>query len=199
VLLRRGDQTEAIRAETVLWAAGVQASPLSAALAQASGAKLDRAGRIAVQPDLSLPGFPNVFVIGDMALCVGPDGQPVPGVAPAAMQQGAYVAKLLERRLRGESIAPFKYRHRGSMAIIGRSSAVADLGKLRFDGFLAWLAWLFLHLIQLVEFESRVLVLIQWTWNYFTRNRAARLITGDGTSDDRARQAPRAPISLSTP
>jgi NADH dehydrogenase len=178
VTVRAGGRDEEIRAETVLWAAGVDASPLGAALARATGAGLDRAGRVAVEPDLSLPGHPEVFVIGDLALCRGSAGKPVPGVAPAAIQQGTYVARLLVRRLRGEQVPPFRYKDRGSMAIIGRSAAVADLGFARFDGWLAWLAWLFLHLVELIEFENRLLVLVQWAWDYFTRNRAARLITG---------------------
>jgi NADH dehydrogenase len=175
VTVRAGDCDETIRAETVLWAAGVDASPLGGVLARATGAALDRSGRVAVQADLSLPGHPEVFVIGDLALCRGPDGKPVPGVAPAAMQQGVYVAQLLARRLRGEVVPPFRYKDRGSLAIIGRSAAVADLGVARFDGWLAWFAWLFLHLVELIEFENRMLVLVQWAWDYFTRNRSARL------------------------
>jgi NADH dehydrogenase len=181
VTVRAGGQSEVIPTHTVLWAAGVQASPLGRLLAEATGAKLDRAGRVIVNPDLSLPGRPEIFVIGDLAHCVGADGKQLPGVAPAAMQQGAYVARLIERRLRGEATPPFRYRDYGSMATIGRSAAVADFGWLRLSGLLAWLAWLFVHLLKLVGFQNRVLVLMQWAWNYLTRNRAARLITGDST------------------
>ena len=125
-----------------------------------------------------MPGHPEIFVIGDLAHFNDPAGKPLPGVAPVAMQQGRYVAKLIGARLRGQSLSPFAYKDRGSLATIGRNAAVADLGWLRFGGYLAWLAWLFIHLLFLVEFENRLLVLLQWGWNYFTRNRAARLITG---------------------
>jgi len=178
VTIRSGEQTETIRAHTVLWAAGVEASPLAKALAQATGAELDRAGRIVVQPDLTLPGHPEIFALGDMANYPYPNGKPLPGVAPVAMQQGRYVADLIERRLRGAALVPFHYRDRGSMATIGRAAAVADLGWITFSGLLAWLTWLFIHIIYLIEFQNRILVLLQWAWNYFTRNRAARLITG---------------------
>lgn len=178
VTIHSGQQTETIRAHTVLWAAGVEASPLAKALAQASGAQLDRAGRITVQPDLTLPGHPEVFVLGDMANYPYQGGKPLPGLAPVAMQQGSYVADLIQRRLRGVPAVPFHYRDRGTMATIGRAAAVADLGWITFSGLLAWLAWLFIHLLYLVEFQNRFLVLFQWAWSYFTRNRAARLITG---------------------
>lgn len=177
VTLRRGQQSETIAARTVIWAAGVQASPLGAALARATGAELDRQGRVIVGPDLSVPGYPEVFVLGDLAHARQPDGRTLPGVAPVAMQQGAYAARLIRRRLCGQETPPFRYRDRGSMAVIGRSAAVAQVGKLRLHGFPAWLAWLFVHLIYLVEFENRILVLLQWGWDYFTRNRSARLIT----------------------
>lgn len=177
--IRRGDGTEEIRSETVLWAAGVEASPLGKTLANATGVPLDRAGRVIIAPDLSLPDHPNLFVIGDLAHCVGADGKPLPGVAPVAMQQGRHVADGIQKRLRNESAKPFRYFDRGSMATIGRSKAVADLGWIRFSGLLAWLAWLFIHLMYLAQFQNRVLVLFQWTFNYITGNRAARLITGE--------------------
>jgi NADH dehydrogenase len=169
---------ERIAARTVLWGAGVQASPLGRALATSAGAEVDRSGRLVVGPDCGVPGHPAIFVIGDLARCKDAAGKPLPGVAPVAMQQGRYVARLIEARLRGKSLTPFAYRDYGSMATIGRNAAVADFGRLRFGGYLAWLAWLFIHLMYLVEFENRLLVLMQWGWNYFTRNRAARLITG---------------------
>jgi NADH dehydrogenase len=169
---------ERIAARTVLWAAGVQASPLGRALAARTGASLDRSGRVIVQPDLSLPGHPEILVIGDLAHFMGDDGQPLPGVAPVAMQQGRYAARLIGVRLRGQSLAPFRYRDKGRLATIGRAAAVADFGRLRLHGFAAWIMWLFIHLLYIVEFENRLLILIQWAWNYFTRNRGARLITG---------------------
>jgi NADH dehydrogenase len=179
VTIRRGERTERIPARTVLWGAGVQASPLGRALARASGAELDRAGRVVVQPDLTLPGHPEVFVIGDLAHFRDPSGQPLPGVAPVAMQQGKYVAQFIQRRLRGGDLPPFRYRDKGSLATIGRAAAVADLGWVRISGFFAWLLWLFIHILYLVQFHNRLLVLVQWAWNYLSRNRSARLITGE--------------------
>ena len=170
--------TEQIPARTVLWAAGVQASPLGRVLEARAGAPLDRAGRVIVEPDLGLPGHPEILVIGDLAHLSGPDGKLMPGVAPAAMQQGRYAAELIRRRLVGESLPAFRYQDKGSLATIGRAAAVASIGRLRLHGFLAWVMWLFIHLLYIVEFESRLLILIQWAWNYFTRNRGARLITG---------------------
>jgi NADH dehydrogenase len=183
VTVRRGELVERIPAHTVLWAAGVLASPLGRALERATGVKLDRAGRVFVEPNLTVPGYPDIYVIGDLAsLADTKTGKPLPGVAPVAIQQGQYVARLIAARLRGQTLPPFAYRDRGSMATIGRSAAVADLGWIRFSGFFAWLAWLFVHLLYLVEFQNRLLVMVQWAWNYFTRNRAARLITGDDTA-----------------
>jgi NADH dehydrogenase len=178
VTIRRGGGSESIAGHTILWAAGVDASPLARVLARATGAALDRSGRISVEPDLSLPGHPEIFVIGDMANFSHQTGKPLPGVAPLAMQQGRYVADLIRRRLAGGTLPPFRYKDRGSMATVGRAAAVVDLGWIRFAGFFAWLTWLFVHLMYLVEFGNRVLVLIQWAANYFTRNRSARLITG---------------------
>lgn len=171
-------------ARTVLWAAGVQASPLAKALAGASGAALDRAGRISVQSDLSLSGHPEVFVLGDMAACLGEDGKPLPGIAPVAIQEGKFVARLIAAKIKGQTPPTFRYRHLGSLATIGKSSAVADVGRLHFAGFFAWMLWLFIHLMQIVAFRNRLLVLIQWSWNYVTSDRSARLITGDAPSDD---------------
>jgi NADH dehydrogenase len=177
VTVKRGNTIETIPCRTVVWAAGVRASFLGKALAQATGAKLDRNGRVLVEPDLTLPGHPEIFVIGDLAAYTYQTGKPLPGTAPVAIQQGRYVAKVIRNRLTGGPPPAFRYRDRGNMAIIGRASAVADLGRLQFSGFMAWLAWLFVHLMQLVEFENKVLVLVQWAWYYFRRNRAARLIT----------------------
>lgn len=178
VTVRAGGATEVLPCHTVLWAAGVQASSLGAILARATGAGLDRAGRISVQPDLTLPGHPEIFVIGDLANFTHQGGKPLPGVAPVAMQQGQYVARLIQARLKGQSLPPFHYRDYGNMATIGRNAAVADLGWLRISGYFAWLAWLFIHILKLIQFENRMLVMFQWAWNYLTRNRSARLITG---------------------
>lgn len=167
-----------IASRTVLWAAGVAPSRLGAILRERAGAKLDRAGRVIVEPDLTIAGHPEIFVIGDMANLTPPGDKPLPGVAPVAMQQGKYVARLIQKRLRGEPGEPFHYWNKGNLATIGRRSAVADFGALHFSGPIAWLAWLFIHLMYLVGFENRVLVLIKWMYNYFTHNRGARLITG---------------------
>jgi len=179
VTIRHGETSHCLPARTVFWAAGVQASRLGKRLADATGVSLDRAGRVLVEPDLSLRGHPEIFVIGDLASFVHQDGKPLPGVAPVAMQQGQYVAKLVHARLAGRTHPPFKYRDLGSMATIGRAAAVVDMGAIKFAGVLAWLTWLFVHLMKLVQFQNRLLVLVQWSWNYLTRNRAARLITGE--------------------
>ncbi len=178
VTVRTGETLEDIPTRTVLWGAGVKASPLAGLLAAAAGLNPDRQGRVPVQPDLSLAGHPDVYAIGDLALCVDDRGQPLPGVAPVAIQQGQHVARAVLQRLRGKPTKPFRYRDYGSMATIGRHRAVAMIGKLRFAGTMAWLLWLFIHLMYIVEFQNRVLVLVQWAWNYLTWNRNARLITG---------------------
>lgn len=168
---------ETIFAENIIWAAGVSASPLTRTL----GVELDRAGRVKVNSDLSVPGHPEVFAIGDLALVPGEDGKPVPGVSPAAMQMARHVARLIEQELvpGGESPRPpFRYRDKGMMATIGRSAAVAKLGRFEFSGFPAWLAWLGVHLIFLIGFRNKLAVLLQWTYAYFTYKRGARIITG---------------------
>jgi NADH dehydrogenase len=168
---------ETIRAANIIWAAGVDASPLTKKL----GVELDRSGRVKVNPDLTLPGHREVFVIGDMALVMQADGRPVPGVSPAAMQMGVYVSKLVGNEIRpgppnGERPS-FKYWDKGSMATIGRSAAVAWVGRFKFSGLMAWLAWLFIHLIFLVGFRNRLAVILQWAYSYFSYKRSARLIT----------------------
>jgi NADH dehydrogenase len=169
--------TEQIPARTAIWAAGVTASALAARLAEQSGAELDRAGRIAVEPDLSLPGRREVFALGDMALVRGPDDQILPGVCPVAMQQGRFAAKVVSERLRGRDAGPFRYQDKGNLATIGRAAAVADLHWIRLSGYPAWLAWLLIHIYYLIGFRNRLLVLIQWMFSFTTRGRGARLIT----------------------
>jgi len=179
-LRRKGEDGEERREEpagVILWTAGVQAPALAERLAEATGAETDRSGRIRVAPDCSIPGHPEVLVLGDMARFEGEDGHTLPGVAPVAMQQGRYAAKLVKRRLAGRPTKPFRYQDKGTLAVIGRAAAVADLGRLRFSGLLAWLLWLFIHIMYLVGFANRVLVLIQWAQAYVTRGRGARLIT----------------------
>jgi NADH dehydrogenase len=178
LVIKQGEGSENIPCRTVIWAAGVKASPLGTAIAQSTGAIVDRAGRITVEPDLSIAGHPEIFVIGDLAAYVHDTGKPLPGVAPVALQQGKYVARVIASRIKTMSMEKFHYRDRGNMAIVGHASAVADMGRLRFSGYFAWLAWLFVHLVSLIEFQNKILVLVQWGWYYFSRNRAARLITG---------------------
>ncbi len=171
------DDGEIIRAGNILWAAGVAATPLTKKL----GVELDKAGRVKVNPDLSLPGHPGIFAIGDMALVLGENGKPVPGVSPAAMQMGKHVAKIIKSEItagaKSETRPAFKYWDKGTMATIGRSAAVAWIGRFKFSGLLAWLAWLFIHLIFLIGFRNRVAVLFQWAYSYFSYKRSARIIT----------------------
>jgi NADH dehydrogenase len=200
VVVSVGGADERIPARTIVWAAGVEASPLGEDLARA-GATLDRVGRVLVEPDLTVPGHPEVFVLGDLASFRHGEKE-LPGTAPVALQQGAYAARLIGDRVRGRAgRGPFSYWNRGIMATIGRSRAVADAFGVRFWGLPAWLAWLFVHLFFLIEFENRVLVLVQWAWNYITFGRGARLITGtdaeggdvDGTPPVGDGGAPRTP------
>ncbi len=165
---------EQIRTRTVLWAAGVAATPLARTL----GVPLDRSGRVLVEPDLSIPVHPEAFVVGDMCAFLHQTGAPLPGVAPVAIQQGRAVADNVLRRLRDAPTRPFRYRDRGSMATIGRAAAVAVVGRLKLSGLVAWLAWLFVHIMFLIGFRNRFLVLFEWAWAYVTWHRGARLITG---------------------
>lgn len=164
----------ALPAAVTLWAAGVAASPLGRKL----GAPTDRAGRVLVNPDLSIPGYPEIFVIGDLASLKDEAGKLLPGVAPVAMQQGTWAAKNIMRDIHHESRLDFHYHDKGSLATIGRAAAIAQFGKVHISGFIAWLSWLFIHIMFLIGFRNRVIVLIQWAWSYFTYERGARLITG---------------------
>jgi NADH:ubiquinone reductase (H+-translocating) len=174
------DGSEHIPARTVIWAAGVTASRLARQLAEVTGAELDGAGRVTVEPDLTLPGHPEVLALGDMVRVRRPDGemQQLPGVAPVAMQQGRYAAKLVRARLEGRPIGAFRYHDKGNLATIGRARAVADLHLVRLSGFPAWLTWLVVHLWYLIGFQNRLLVVIRWSMSFITRGRGARLITG---------------------
>jgi NADH:ubiquinone reductase (H+-translocating) len=173
---------EWIECDVALWATGVAASPLGKKL----GVETDRAGRVFVNPDLTIPNHQNVFVIGDMASLKMENGQPVPGVAPAAMQMADNAAANILRDLRGENRKNFKYTDKGSMATIGRNKAIAEIGRWKFSGYIAWLMWLFVHVISLIGFRNRLSVLSSWTWAYFTRERNARLITGDAEEMNQA-------------
>ncbi len=165
---------ERIATRTVLWAAGVAPSELGKSL----GAPTDRAGRVRVEPDLTVPRFPEIFVAGDLAHCRDRSGEPLPGIAPVALQQGRYIARVLKRRAAGKTTAAFRYVDYGIMATIGHNKAVARLGPFKLTGYVAWLAWVFLHIWRLMGFRNRVLVMIQWAWVYFTHRRGARLILG---------------------
>jgi len=178
VTIREGGRVETIPARTVLWAAGVLGSPLGRMLCETAGAKSDKAGRVVVEPDLTLAGHPEIFVIGDLANSSHQTGQPLPGVAQPAIQAGRYVARAIENRLRGKSIKPFHYFDKGNLATLGRGAAIADINGLHLSGLPAWLIWIFIHLLYIVEFQNRLLVFIQWGWFYFTYDRSARLITG---------------------
>jgi NADH dehydrogenase len=183
--------TERVAARTVIWAAGVRASGLAARLGDLSGAEVDAAGRLTVEPDLTLPGHPEVFAVGDMVrVRDAKSGEPVtlPGLAPVAIQQGAYVGRAVADRLRGHRPRPFRYRDKGNLATIGRARAVADLRVVRLSGAVAWLTWLAVHLWYLIGFQNRVVVLIRWLYSFLTGGRGARLITGPqatATGDDR--------------
>jgi NADH:ubiquinone reductase (H+-translocating) len=178
----RDAPSDRISARTVIWAAGVTASGLAAQLAEQSGAELDRAGRITVEPDLTLPGHPEVLALGDMVRVRAADGsvQPLLGVAPVAMQEGRYAAKLVRARLRGQAMGPFRYRDKGNLATIGRASAVADLHLVRLSGPFAWLTWLTVHIWYLIGFQNRLLVMIRWAFSFLTRGRGGRLIIDVG-------------------
>ncbi|KST64547.1 NAD(P)/FAD-dependent oxidoreductase [Mastigocoleus testarum] len=174
----KDDQFEQITAKTVLWAAGVKASAMGKVLADKTGVECDRAGRVIVEPNLSIKGYPNIFAIGDLGHFAHQSDRPLPGVAPVAMQQGKYVASLIKRRLKNQTLLSFYYVDRGSLAVIGQNAAVVDLLFIKLKGFFAWLFWLLIHIHFLIEFDNKLVVMIQWVWNYFTRNRGARLITG---------------------
>ncbi len=178
VTVRMEDETIQLPTRTVVWAAGVQASGLGRDVADATGTELTRTGQIVVEPDLTVPGHPEIFVAGDMASYAHQTGTPLRGTADVANAEGRYVGKTIRRRLAGRAIRPFKFFDLGTLAVIGRSSAVADLRIVRFSGRLAWLTWLFAHLLKLVDFQNRLTVAVQWGWSYITRNQSARLITG---------------------
>ena len=183
VTYRRGNSTstERLAAKTVIWAGGVTTTPFARQLAERTRAATDRSGRIKVNPDLTIPNYPDIFVAGDLAYFEEKPGKPLPGVAQVAIQGGAYAAKVIKGRLEGKKdFPPFHYFDKGDMAVIGRASAVADIFGFHVSGLIAWLMWLFIHLIYIVQFQSRVLVFVQWGFEYLTFSRGARLITGEG-------------------
>lgn len=184
VTFKRGDAVESLAARTVLWAGGVMTTPFGARLAERTKAETDRSGRIKVNRDLTIPNYPDIFIIGDLAHAVDEKGKQLPGVAQVAMQGGAYAAKVIRSRLRGKTELPsFHYFNKGDMAVIGRAAAIADIFGFHVSGLPAWLIWLFVHLIYIVQFQSRILVFIQWGFEYLTFSRGARLITGGSATD----------------
>ena len=179
VTIETASGSQHIPSHTVIWAAGVAASDFGCLLAKRTGTETDRSGRIKVKPDLTVPNYPDIFVVGDMAFTAQPDGKPLPGVAQVAMQEGSYAAKQIMSRIKGAAnTKPFAYFNKGDLAVIGRAEAVANIFGVHLSGFPAWLVWLFIHLLYIVEFQSRILVLIEWGFLYLTFNRGARLITG---------------------
>lgn len=188
VTFERGESSESLATRTVLWAGGVTTTAFGAKLAQRTRAETDRGGRIKVQRDLTVPNYPSIFIIGDLAHAVDEKGKPLPGVAQVAMQGGAYAAKTIRARVKGERPpGPFHYFNKGDLAVIGRAAAVANIFGVHVSGLPAWLIWLFVHLTYIVEFQSRVLVFIQWGFQYLTFSRGARLITGEAATDTLAK------------
>lgn len=184
VTFKHADSFESLAAKTVLWAGGVVATPFGAKLAERTKAEADRSGRIKVQPDLTIPNYPDIFIIGDLAHAAGEEDKPLPGVAQVAIQGGQYAAKCIRTRLAGKkSLPPFHYFNKGDMAVIGRAAAVANIFGVHVSGLPAWLIWLFVHLMYIVEFQSRIIVFIQWGFEYLTFSRGARLITGAAATD----------------
>ncbi|MGD0965838.1 MAG: NAD(P)/FAD-dependent oxidoreductase [Candidatus Acidiferrales bacterium] len=180
VTIREGDHTEEIPTRTILWAAGVQSSPLGRIVGEQTGTQVDKAGRVMVESDLTVPGHPEIFVIGDLANYSHQTGKPLPGVAQPAIQEGRYVANVIDRRARGNpTTQPFHYLDKGNLATIGRGAAVADLNGTNLSGWPAWLIWVVIHLLYIVQFQNRLLVFLQWGWLYLTYDRSARLITGE--------------------
>jgi len=184
VTIETHNGTHRLDARTVIWAGGVTASALGRTLAQRTNTETDRGGRIKVNPDLTVPNYADIYVVGDLALVLGPTGKPLPGVAQVAMQQGTYAAQAIVRKLQGATaIPPFQYFDKGELAVIGRWAAVANIFGVQVSGFAAWLVWAFIHLLYLVQFQSRILVFIQWALQDLTFNRGARLITGSASTD----------------
>jgi len=184
VTYKKGDTTERLAAKTVLWAGGVTTNAFGKTLAARTKAETDRNGRVKVTPQLTVPNYPDIFVVGDLAAAYDEKGKPLPGVAQVAMQGGVYAAKAIRARLAGKAeLKPFRYFNKGDMAVIGRAAAVANIFGFQVSGSLAWLIWLFIHLMYIVEFQSRVVVFIQWGFEYLTFSRGARLITGVDAED----------------
>ncbi len=184
ITYRQGETIEQIRARTVLWTAGMKASAMANTLADCAEVKLDKAGRVMVEPNFNLSKYPNIFVIGDLAHYPDGKGGILPGIAPVAMQEGEYVARFIRNGLQSRPLSPFKYTDWGNLAVIGKHQAVVDMGWLKLSGFFAWFVWLFIHVFYLLEFDNKLIVMIQWAWSYFTDSKGARLITTPGKNPE---------------
>ena len=184
VTIETRNGTDRLDARTVIWAGGVTAVPLGRTLANRTKAETDKGGRIKVNPDLTVPNYPDIYVVGDLALALGPNGKPLPGVSPVAMQQGTYAAKAIVREVQGaKELPPFKYFDKGDLAVIGRAAAVANIFGFHISGLPAWLVWAFIHLMYIVQFQSRIVVFVRWAIQYLTFSHGARLITGPAATD----------------
>jgi NADH:ubiquinone reductase (H+-translocating) len=191
VTLKTKSGSERVPTRTVIWAAGVTPSEFGRQLVKRTAAETDKGGRIKVNPDLTIPNYPDIFVVGDLAFLTKPDGKPLPGVAQVAMQGGAYAAKTITKRVQGkQQDKPFHYFDKGDIAVIGRAAAVANVFGVHLSGLIAWLVWLFIHLMYIVRFQSRIVVFVQWGFEYLTFSRGARLITGHTASDILAGEQP---------
>lgn len=184
ITLKANDKQEYIEAGTILWAAGVKASVIGKIVADRLNLELDRGGRVPVEADLTIPNHPEVFVVGDLANFPHTEsGKPLPGVAPVAIQEGKYVAEVILSRLYGDKKAPFKYKDKGNLAVIGLKEAVAEVGNVKLHGTLAWFIWAIVHILYLIGFDNKIIVMLQWAWTYLTRQHGARLITGPNIYD----------------
>jgi len=177
ITLAKGDTNDFIPSKTVIWAAGIKASPLGKTLSDATGAELDKMGRVIVGENLTIPGHQNIFVLGDLARVEDKSGKPLPGLAPVAIQEGQYAAQCIKNNIQGIPTEPFKYHNRGMMSILGRQEAIAMLGGSTYSGVTAWLLWLFVHLMFIVQFGNKLLILLQWAWEYISKDHHARLLT----------------------
>jgi NADH dehydrogenase len=190
VSYKHGETSGTVPARTVFWAGGVTATPFARKVAERLNAECDRSGRFKINPDLTAPNHPEIFVLGDLAISYDAKGNPLPGVAQVAIQGGKYAGKLIQARLAGRTLPSFKYFDKGDMAVIGRAAAVANVFGVHVSGFTAWCLWVFIHLIYIVEFQSRIIVLIQWGFLYLSFSRSARLITGEPASDQPTPKSP---------
>ena len=184
IKIKSEDKEETIATQTVLWAAGMKTTPLTGIIAKKTGAGQDNQGRILVNPDLTISGYPNIFILGDIANFKEESGSSLPAVAPVAMQEGTFVGQLLKKQAKGESASKFKYFDKGNMAVIGKNAAVAQLGKLQFSGYIAWILWVVVHIWYLIGYDNKLMIMLRWAWNYWTSKRGGRLIVHDNENEE---------------